>query len=805
MNLEEASQHVLSGNAILFCGAGFSREAKNLKGEAFKTGRELSAMLGEQLGLTETYELHDISDAYLSRKGAPTLISELSAQFRCSEVCSYHQAIARLPWRCIYTTNFDNVLETSNPRLKPVTLSDKIENVQSNTLSVHLNGYVDRLNASTIESELRLTGSSYAAGPISSSEWMARFRQDLAYSKAVIFIGYSISDLDIRRVLFDSTSLRNRAIFFVGENPDPLLESRIRNFGECFKQSAATFSDSIKKLAEEFEVPNPPSVPWRGVREVTYVEAVENLKPSDREVFDLLLLGKVNEGLVRVSQINNFDYIVPRSQVSPEVDHLVVGNRALIATAELGNGKTIFLRQMEYSLLGTGARVFRLEDVSPDVYADLDILLACESVCYLTIDGYSDHLSVIGYLSSRGFGNIRLILTERSIIDDVAGDDLLDLLKSQEVRQISLDGLDAEELSRFEGILSAYGMWGELASLSLDRKVSHLKIVCKSQVHGILGTVLNSPQIRERFKLVLDRVRSEGAYYEVVIGMLTIACIGRTVAPHHLQVVCGEGIFEHEFRNNRDIREIFDLGASGFGIRSSVTASFILKSSASVSTVVNVMVAMATRLDSVGWVNDSLRKLFIDLIRFRSIQIILPGEDSREPVINFYENVKNLKGCKTNYLFWLQYAIACTSLGEYLRAESYYATAYSYAAKSNKDTTQIDNHYARQILESVTVSRDATRAMEVFRKARGILVKQMQVENMYYPYRVAKHFFAFYLQFKDVLSAEDLSEVDDSARAVLILIEKLEPSLRKHFHVRNCEIELRKLNDLFSQTFDGQK
>ena len=133
-------------------------------------------------------------------------------------------------------TNYDNLLEVayakSSRRLTPVTLSDDILKIPKNdTLCVHLNGYIDRLTRDTIGSEIKLTEPSYITSSVAESDWATLFRQDIRAARSVFFLGYSLHDLDIKRILFESADLREKCFFIIGQNPKSATIRRASQFG----------------------------------------------------------------------------------------------------------------------------------------------------------------------------------------------------------------------------------------------------------------------------------------------------------------------------------------------------------------------------------------------------------------------------------------------------------------------------------------------------------------------------------------------------------------------------------------------
>src|SRR2546427_5569777 len=110
MELEEGIERALDGDAVLFVGAGFSKGAINLKSERFLTGSELAALFAARSGLPGGSSLEDSAEAYANKFGEDALINEIKQEFSAQKIQDHNRELARVPWKGIYTTNYDNVL-----------------------------------------------------------------------------------------------------------------------------------------------------------------------------------------------------------------------------------------------------------------------------------------------------------------------------------------------------------------------------------------------------------------------------------------------------------------------------------------------------------------------------------------------------------------------------------------------------------------------------------------------------------------------------------------------------------------------
>lgn len=115
MKLKEAIEKILDGQAILFAGAGFSYGAKNIQGQV-PSADELKKELLLDMGMDKNSDhgLEVVANYYKNKKGANELIDKLKEQYDILKVAEYHKKIMTLPWKRVYTTNYDQVIEMSS-------------------------------------------------------------------------------------------------------------------------------------------------------------------------------------------------------------------------------------------------------------------------------------------------------------------------------------------------------------------------------------------------------------------------------------------------------------------------------------------------------------------------------------------------------------------------------------------------------------------------------------------------------------------------------------------------------------------
>ena len=115
---------IKSGRAILLLGAGFSSEIENRPGHYIPRAGELTESLKSHFSIPTNAGLDETFNAL--KELNPQTVSSFLEQELCvkdfNSIPKVYHVLTRLPWRRIYTLNFDNVLsllaETLNPELK---------------------------------------------------------------------------------------------------------------------------------------------------------------------------------------------------------------------------------------------------------------------------------------------------------------------------------------------------------------------------------------------------------------------------------------------------------------------------------------------------------------------------------------------------------------------------------------------------------------------------------------------------------------------------------------------------------------
>lgn len=266
------AQQLARGQVILFVGAGVSM-ALNLPsystlireiGDHVGFDGPIFEGMGDYLTLAEYY--------HLKRDGLKELQRHLQSKWDMPEKevaeSATHQAIVQLGCRVIYTTNFDSFLERAHRAMgrkyKRILSVRDMVNVDDDAVQiVKLHGDL------TMPSGMVFTETSYFERLSFESPLDVKLRAD-ALGKSLLFIGYSLADINIRYLMFrlqrqweqePERDLRPKSYVFLAR-PNPVQSEVLRSRGvEAIvaestdpTQSLADFLKDLRVAADVFSV-----------------------------------------------------------------------------------------------------------------------------------------------------------------------------------------------------------------------------------------------------------------------------------------------------------------------------------------------------------------------------------------------------------------------------------------------------------------------------------------------------------------------------------------------------------------------
>lgn len=790
MEFEAALAYAAQGRAVLFLGAGFSWGATSLANEPFLLGAGLGKALADEVGIPNDLALEDISDIYMSKLSPSALLQRLRNWYVAKDVTKSQKELAKLPWRRVYTTNYDDVFERSCAEVGRGVISyvgtDSVGKIAKNGLTcVHLNGFVWTATEGSLSRELKLTSTSYSSGSAMNDEWADRFRFDLHAAQAVFFVGYSLADLDLRRLLVEQ-ELKEKSFFVLKKDPNMADAHRASLFGLPVAKGVDDFADEVSKFLLTYTVPHDVAPISHCIK--PYAPAAASGSVEDRYLFELMLAGKLRGEYIAPAYLGQIVYCGVRSAVQRFAEYLEPGVGVIYFHSSLGNGKTVAMSFAQYAAFVKGFQVFTLADRGDTLDEELHFVLEREGHTVIFVDNYTEWLDVLSVFRGRVGKDLTLVMSARTAAHEALFDRVSDAVGFRDAVEFNLDEMDDEELEWVSGFLDLFGFWSNMAGTGIYAKKRFLKEKCDGQWSSILLKVFEAPQMVARLAKLFEAFNGTSEYKDPLTKLLLLTVLGYHPNSPALITLCGDEILTRGFKENVVVSELIDFGGSSFNMRSSVMANVILKKISDPNRTVQALIQLITQVDALAYSSDYHFELFKNLVRFSSSNLFFAEESRGRSAMRVYEEIKGLGHCNRYPLFWLQYAIAALVAKDFERSGFYFNTAYSHASNLDRyDSYQIDNHYARFLLErAIDTDFNAADRMAPFREARGLLRPQFAEDWRHYPYRVAAGYFNFFTRFSANLSAAETQEIKGAATEILERIAKLPEDRLANRSVQEC-------------------
>jgi hypothetical protein len=797
-NIVASADHIRQGNALLFVGAGFSAGATATSGKTCPTATDLAQILYEMIGEAPDNDLEFASDRFVEERSEHSLIQTLKHHFTIKEFPAFYRQLLALDWRRIYTTNYDNLIERVKADLgvsvTPVTLADNpIQFKDKRNLCIHLNGFIDRLTPETLGQEFKLTQASYQTESFVRSPWVTLFRNDMQACSSAVFVGFSLDrDLDIKRVILNTSDQKAKTVFVVGENESDRATNKLSRFGTCYPIGAEKFakeiSDAVARKPRSAEIQ-------------TKLVCFEEIKPgqpsgtpSDIDSSNLYFYGLSNRNHILSSMANPDVHYYLKRGFQDDVIASIESGIPVVVHGDMGNGKTLFAEGIAVLMATRGYRVFRFSRYHENLNEELEHIASLDGKTLLVVESYHQNLRQLGE-SIKVYSNsdVRFLLTERTLVNDIAVYKLEEEFFSR-VAEYDLNLLTDDEIHQLVATFDNLGYWGEIAGKSPREKASIAVDECGRRLRLFLVHAFGSVVIRKKFQNLVRNIQKQESFFRAVLLVLIDNIFGLNLHFDDIVYILGDETLNNSaFSRSNLVREVLDVSSQTIRVRSPIISEVILNTLDDLHGVMNLLTDVARYCDE-HFADQNLKGTLKNLTNFATLQRAF-GQSAHAltAIIGYYENIKGLYRLRQDPLFWLQYAIAMLAVSDYERADRYFGSAYSYANKKDWfDPFQLDNHFARYILEFEIYYGSQKTSLSQFRKAHEKLMRPSPFqEKMHYPFKVAQNYQAFYLKYFAGFSESERQIFLKACRDVL---ERAEHYLRitPKYKVSRYVVECRK-------------
>jgi len=718
-----------TGKAILFTGAGFSKKTVNILDEEPPLAKELAIKIGRLSGLDEDIDdLMLTSKYHLKYRDKIELLKLLKDSFVLKSVTNDHVNICALPWRRFYTTNYDNSIElsclNSGKRIDALDIDAKPSDYMAqDDLCIHLNGVIDKATVNDFDSKIKLTNSSYLS-PQSfiNSQWNYIFKRDLETASAIIFVGYSMYDIDVQRLLYQTDNLVEKTYFIVHEGAGFKETFFLSDFGHVLPIGLTGFSNLVSSMSFEKNTEKDYELECFSLREIQHSDKIA----TDSEIKDLLLFGKVSQSQIDTSISNNYEdfFIIKRDLIRDTLKLIESGSNILIHS-ELGNGKSIFLDALTYSLAQKGYKIYTFVEKSEydDELSEIDFISQRKEQSIIVIEGYSKAERLLKHISINYPEDLTIIIADRSAVALRSASFISSLNIS--FAEVSLDQLTDEEMLSFVDLLDNQGLWEDLTTLPNELKLKKIKEDYNGQISGILLGLLNSPAIKQKIQDLTDDLFISSDYKDTIFAIALCDIIDVKKTSAIISEISGnDSIYKMDLRNNISFKSLYRFVENGNAIetKSSLMSLAIINNSFKESYVKHKLLSVVKVFNEMRNVSHDSNNLFKSLLRFHILEILMPQK--QKALDSYYMELKRVcPWLKDSPHYWVQYAMCRLSIGDLESAQTYLNDAYALAnSRDNYHTENIDTQQARLLIVKCLKEVDSNKAFTFFQEAHNILI-----------------------------------------------------------------------------------
>ncbi|ELW76745.1 SIR2-like domain protein [Acinetobacter sp. WC-743] len=560
--MEYTERQILEGKAVLFLGAGASYNCTNQKNERIGfTGGELLQKINEEF-------LGNTSDP-LTLDFASTMAIQISGrenfdQFIKNLVCDFeptmeHKLITDFKWKAIFTTNYDEAIETAFKENKSslqrvekiISDNDSLQKVIVNPEKlplIKIHGCITRANDSRVP--LVIASSDYRRH-LENRSSLYQYLKECLTSNLVIFYGYGLADLNIIGILDDLEKdgvNRMRHIWI-----DPFMKEIHKNYWqsknlECKVTNLHSYLTDIQSIQNNgllslnnilkndsviskiIPSDNRPSTELENYlcNQLIFMEMNDDIKSeSDKYNIDIFYRGN-SHGFGWLDKNLDFQRSIERSLEIELFENFEISNHFfnfLIINGYAGSGKSVLLKRLAWNGVSKFSNFcfYLKEGSSLNTKLIFELIKLIQEPIIIFVDDILDHqeeILEIRNFSIKACAKIFIVGTARSN-EWNNSDNKLDKLNPS---FFSLKDLNDIEIRNLIDKLKEFKAEGNLKELGDQDKYKFIKEKSNNQ---LLVTLLEATHYGQEFSEII-KDEYEGIYDRSAKDLyLGICCLHR--------------------------------------------------------------------------------------------------------------------------------------------------------------------------------------------------------------------------------------------------------------------------------------
>lgn len=692
--VDSVCEAVASGGAVCLLGAGFAAAGTDHDGKEIPNTANLVREIKAAIGLEneDVGSLTDIADYCEDRADLQISLRKLlMARLTLCKPGHDQKSVMTYPWRSIFTTNFDDIVEACLPNgaaqiITPA--STALDRSPTTTPIYYMHGRARDLLESSIDPRFVLSERNYLRLHEDNRELYAQLQNELFAAKHIVLIGYSLRDLEVARIFIEAGhAFRGKTLIVTGSTETPYSTARLAKFGQVASIGLDGFANALASAKSGVTIEPP----------YNFVDIVSNTPPAGEIIADdfvrLVLTGRFQHQIYQRQLIDGHSegelYSVRRAAaLSAIIDRPKSGVNRFVISSDLGNGKSVFLQELSTELLAAGYTVIEISSNLPEMFEELDRLIAKGQPTAYLLDDVIRHRVAAEYLGKRLNALSIIVCCMRGDPGEVIYRDLCNRLGGA-VKQIEVNKLTVEEVDAWDSALERWGLWEERVALSREERVKFLTIDCASENRSIILALFRNSRIAEKINQIVSFFLKDGGHQKTFAALLISALCQQHVSWESM--VFWLDIDEQRLRSDLERSELSELFFDGRGwhiLTSTQLADHILRTkyvSDDKDTLVDVYSTVVQRTadsasdERLGYI---FRENLKELMKFRFLtRLFGENEDGVRLISQVYSKLSKARYIRNNPQFWLQYAMSRMQVDDLENAETYLNTALGRAAE----------------------------------------------------------------------------------------------------------------------------
>lgn len=680
---------------VLFLGAGFSAEAKNMLNIKPPVGRELEKEVKKLANLPDD-EGSDLLDAsgYALAQGFD-LYGLLEGMYTIRQLGPEQRAILSHPWRRIYTTNYDNsvsVFRTEQGQSATdniFDIGDVVPRKVRQGAVIHLHGSIARCQPDNVDNSLILSRRSYVEQRVKKSAWWDWFDKDVRISQYVFFLGYDLNDFEPASYLIKYPGLKDRRHFILRDSKSPVASLKLADFGIRHSFKLSGFVDHLAN-AKVQPIPKHEN----DLQAFRFIDLSKDnrllSKPNSADIQELLAFGKLRFDGIRAT-VPNSDYVVFRSETIKRCTDLISQHDTLIIHSKIGNGKSVLASELKVTLSQSGSNCFEIRHNVTPPPQDLEFLEAMENVV-IFFPSYDSAVANKELLSGMHY-NTRYVIEMQTGTLQVRFQEVSKLL-GDSIGRVKVDELDKSDCENLKNLLTEGGLSSLAKSACIKKGL---------EFRDFLLMAFDEPEIAMRLRAVIDPMMATRAARKIICVSAIFKAAGQEVDTGFIEDATNEDPYSVMNGLGEQAWELFSYNIDKIEPHSAVLSEHILRKYIPpkdfADEILNLAREAARRLDESDDYNSErfrrARALLSAVVRFSFIESIIgKGPDKHTLISKIYEGCRRDDLVKKEPLFWLQYCIFWQDELRWDLAESHMEEAYERGrARPGFKFYQLDTNY----------------------------------------------------------------------------------------------------------------